>query len=165
MPPFQPGHPKHAGRKKGVRNVKTRAVEAAVAEAVAKSDPTNQEPKDFLLEIMRDKAYPLATRMEAARIVSPFIHQKLEAKEIRAEVLGVQYAIHDTPGDDSAWVETYCQTGTVAERAANVDLKIEQLRTEELTREVDRLRDELAKAKENVALAHRDPMKLIPLLE
>jgi hypothetical protein len=161
---FEPGHVKLGGRKKGVRNVKIRAVEAAIAEAVAKSDPTNQEPKDFLLEIMRDKAYPLTTRMEAARIVSPFIHQRLEAKEIRAEVLGVQYAISDQPASDAEWLAEFCQPGSIAERADNVALKIAQLQNEELTREVDRLRDELNKAKQQTALAREDISRRIPLL-
>jgi hypothetical protein len=163
MARFEPGHAKVGGRQKGSRNRATVAVEAAVADAVAKSDPAGQEPKDFLLEIMRDKAYPLSTRMEAARIVSPFIHQRLEAKEIRAEVLGVQYQIADQPGDDADWIQRYCQPGTIAERADNVALKIAQLQNEELTREVDRLRDELTKAKQQAALVREDDSRILLL--
>jgi hypothetical protein len=165
MPPFQPGHPKFGGRKKGVKTARQLEAEALELEAIGKSETTGKPLLDIFEDIARDKSYKLSTRFEAAKIVMPYRYPRLVSQDIRAETSNIVYAIHDQPGDDSAWVEQYCRAGTVAERSANVDLQIERLRNEEYQREIDRLRDELAKTKESAALSARDPLKLIPLLE
>ena len=65
---------KTGGRQKGTPNRKTRTLLAQV-------EASGMSPLDFLLQVMRDPAAPLATRFEAAYRAAPYVHPRLAAVE------------------------------------------------------------------------------------
>jgi hypothetical protein len=68
--PFQPGHTKTGGRKRGVANKRTvqRKVELV---------RSGLSPVDYLLAIMRDEQLDLPTRLDAAKAVAPYTNPRL----------------------------------------------------------------------------------------
>lgn len=68
-----------AGRKPGVRNIKTREVLEAV-------EATGITPLDYMLSVMRDEANDQKERMSAAASAAPYIHPKLANIEMNAKV-------------------------------------------------------------------------------
>jgi len=68
------GTPKTGGRKKGVRNRRTR-------ELLERIEASGITPLDYMLQVMRNTKAPLAIRFEAARQAAPYIHPKLAAIE------------------------------------------------------------------------------------
>ncbi len=77
MAKFKKGQkrPPNAGRKKGSKNKRTRAKEAAIA-------ASGLTPREFLLALMRNTRKDLATRIQAAVAVAPYVHQRLAATTI-----------------------------------------------------------------------------------
>jgi hypothetical protein len=63
-----------AGRKAGAQNLVTQKLR----EQIMKEGIT---PLEFLLAIMRDSEQPFNVRLEAARIVAPFLHPRLQSIE------------------------------------------------------------------------------------
>jgi hypothetical protein len=68
-----------AGRKPGSPNKKTAELQAAVAE-------TGETPLDFLLRIMRDDKADEARRIDCAKAAAQYIHPKLSAVDMNADV-------------------------------------------------------------------------------
>lgn len=77
---FKKGEPRpaNAGRKKGSANVAT----AARARAVEESGLT---PLEFMVDVMRNEAYPIDFRLDAAKAASPYIHPKLSSIEMKGD--------------------------------------------------------------------------------
>jgi len=71
---------KTGGRKAGTPNKSTAErkarVEAAAAEGVT--------PIEFLLGVMRDEERPMASRIDAAKCVAPYLHPRLATTEFKA---------------------------------------------------------------------------------
>ena len=65
----------NAGRKPGVPNKKTAALQAAVARS-------GITPLDFLLKVMRDSKKKLDVRVDAAKAAAPYVHAKLASIEV-----------------------------------------------------------------------------------
>lgn len=63
-----------AGRKKGAQN----KVNAALRE---KLNAGGIAPREFMLQVMRDKHQNLAVRMEMAKAAAPYLHPRLQAIE------------------------------------------------------------------------------------
>jgi hypothetical protein len=70
---------KTGGRRKGTPNRATAAVAAAVAEA-------GLTPLAYLLTVMRDEAQPTEIRLDAARAAAPFVHPRLAAVSVSAQI-------------------------------------------------------------------------------
>jgi hypothetical protein len=70
----KPGTPKTGGRKKGVRNKRTRVL-------VAEVEASGVTPLEFMLSVMRSPRVKMATRFDAARQAAPYVHAKLAAIE------------------------------------------------------------------------------------
>lgn len=70
---------KTGGRKPGVRNNKTLALEAAMERALAENP--DLEPLDLMLAVVRDESAPVAARLEAAKVAAPYRHARLNAIE------------------------------------------------------------------------------------
>lgn len=68
-----------AGRKPGIPNRRTTEQAKAVEE-------TGVTPLAFLLSVMRDEAKELAVRQDAAKAAAPYVHAKLSAVEMNANV-------------------------------------------------------------------------------
>ncbi len=77
MAKFRKGQkrPPRAGRKKGSKNKRTKAREAEIA-------ASGLTPREFLLSLMRNTRKDLATRIQAAVAVAPYVHQRLAATTI-----------------------------------------------------------------------------------
>jgi hypothetical protein len=69
------------GSRKGIPNKAT----AAKAAAIAASGLT---PLDYMLSILRDKAKPFETRLEAAKSAAPYVHPRLSSVESKNEHTG-----------------------------------------------------------------------------
>jgi hypothetical protein len=80
----RPGE-RRGGRKKGIPNKKTALRNAALNAAAA--DP-NFSPLDYLLNVMGEQAFPLETRVAAAREALPYFHSKLLASTERQATPG-----------------------------------------------------------------------------
>jgi hypothetical protein len=92
MPPFQPGHPKVGGRKRGTRNKAT--IERELQEAtLLKSGPTEEafsgDALGFLQLIYRDPDQPRSVRLDAARVAVGFEVPRLQAVAVDARVRDV----------------------------------------------------------------------------
>ena len=73
----QPGE-RRGGRKKGVKNKRTRAfVEAVKASGLM--------PLDFMLSIMRDEDQPMERRMEMAKAAAPHLHPRLTTTKLQGD--------------------------------------------------------------------------------
>src|SRR5207244_687553 len=59
-----------AGRKKGIPNKRTQALQAAVEE-------TGLTPLAYMLQVMRDETADIERRDEMARAAAPYIHARL----------------------------------------------------------------------------------------
>lgn len=68
-----------AGRKAGAHNKASLARQAAVA-------ASGETPLDFLLGVMRDAAAEMATRIDAAKAVAPYVHPKLASVEHKGDM-------------------------------------------------------------------------------
>lgn len=77
-----------AGRKPGVRNKKTAALQAEV-------ENSGQTPLDFLLGVMRDPLKEDAQRLDAAKAAAPYVHSKLASIELTANVTTHEASIED----------------------------------------------------------------------
>lgn len=75
MNKVDPSRKKTGGRKAGVPNKKTQAIQAEVA-------ATGETPLAFLLRIMRDPKKPWDKRIECAKSAAPFVHAKLASIEV-----------------------------------------------------------------------------------
>ena len=63
------------GRKKGSRNKRTKAVEAAIA-------ASGLTPLEYMLEVLRNTRKSRSERMQAAVAAAPYVHQRLAATTI-----------------------------------------------------------------------------------
>ena len=77
-----------AGRKKGVPNKRT----AALQDAVKESGVT---PLEFLLERMRDEDCDPRDRMTAAISAAPYVHAKLSSIDLRADISTHEASLED----------------------------------------------------------------------
>jgi hypothetical protein len=66
---------KTGGRKKGVPNKKTKALQDEVA-------ATGETPLAFMLRVMRDPKKPWADRMDMAKSSAPYVHARLASIEV-----------------------------------------------------------------------------------
>ena len=72
------GYRAGAGRKRGsVNRASKKLVEMATA--------SGQLPLEYFLEIMRDETQDTRTRIEAAKLAAPYVHQRLSTVEVHAE--------------------------------------------------------------------------------
>lgn len=83
------GARKGAGRKKGAASAKTRKI----ADKAADEGLT---PLEYLLGVMRNEETPAPVRLDAAKAAAPFIHPRLSAVAMSAEVT----LSHETALDD-----------------------------------------------------------------
>jgi hypothetical protein len=70
-----------AGRKKGSPNKATAAREAEIR-------ATGETPLDYMLRIMRDEAAPVERRDDMAKAVASYVHPKLAAVDVNAQLNG-----------------------------------------------------------------------------
>ena len=68
-----------AGRKAGAATKRTREI----ADGAAKSGVT---PLEFLLDVMRNEAMTAESRFDAAKAAAPYVHPRLTAVEMNANV-------------------------------------------------------------------------------
>jgi hypothetical protein len=72
------GLPKTGGRQRGTPNKRTLGLRMGLVAAGAPVElaekPPRQQPLDFLLEVMADDTKPIATRVDAAKAVAPYVH-------------------------------------------------------------------------------------------
>lgn len=68
-----------AGRKPGTLTKRTR-------EAAEKLHIEGENPLDFLLQVMRNPEADFDARFEAAKAAAPYVHPRLQAVEMKAEV-------------------------------------------------------------------------------
>lgn len=79
-----------AGRKPGVPNKRTAAVQAAV-------EASGETPLQYLLARMRDANADPRDRMTAAISAAPYVHAKLSSVDLKADI-----ATHEASLDDLA---------------------------------------------------------------
>ncbi len=68
-----------AGRPKGSRNKRT-------AELIAEVEASGETPLDYMLRVMRDDAVDKLRRDDMAKAAGPYIHARLSAMEVKADV-------------------------------------------------------------------------------
>ena len=78
---------KTGGRQKGSRNKATVEREQFTCEVIAQATETGQSPLDVMLSIMRSADAPLSVRFKAAIEAAPYIHPKLAAVDMKADVV------------------------------------------------------------------------------
>ncbi len=79
-----------AGRKKGVPNKRTAAIQAAV-------EASGESPLQYLLARMRDMKADPRDRMTAAISAAPYVHAKLSSVDLKANI-----ATHEASLDELA---------------------------------------------------------------
>jgi len=84
--PNRGGRRPNSGRKRGVRNKRTR-------ELLERVEAGGQTPLDYLLSVMRDPKVPRAMRFEAARVAAPYLHPRLQAVEHSGKAGGAPIVI------------------------------------------------------------------------
>jgi hypothetical protein len=72
------GLPKTGGRQRGTPNKRTLGLRMGLVAAgapveLAEKSP-RQQPLDFLLDVMADESYSIATRVDAAKAAAPYVH-------------------------------------------------------------------------------------------
>jgi hypothetical protein len=77
-----------AGRKPGVRNKKTAALQAEV-------EASGQTPLDYMLSVMRNTANEESVRLDAAKSAAPYVHSKLASVEVNANVTTHEASLED----------------------------------------------------------------------
>lgn len=77
-----------AGRKAGVPNKRTAALQAAV-------ESTGVTPLEYMLQVMRDETNDPRERLNAAVSAAPFVHAKLSSVEINAKVTTHEASLDD----------------------------------------------------------------------
>ena len=73
------GEPKTGGRKPGSRNKATAERERVLA-------ASGLTPLEYMLKVMRNNRMPPTARLDAAKAAAPFVHPRLSAVELSAEV-------------------------------------------------------------------------------
>jgi len=76
-----------AGRKAGVPNKRTAALQAAV-------ESTGITPLEYMLQVMRDSSDP-KERLNAAVSAAPYVHAKLSSVEMNAKVTTHEASLDD----------------------------------------------------------------------
>jgi hypothetical protein len=69
-----------AGRPRGSRNKRTLELQERIA-------ATGLTPLDYMLSVLRDETNDVATRLEAAKAAAPFVHARLNAIDLNAEII------------------------------------------------------------------------------
>lgn len=77
-----------AGRKAGVPNKRTAALQAAV-------ESTGVTPLEYMLQVMRDEAHDPKERLNAAVSAAPYVHAKLSSIELNANVATHEASLED----------------------------------------------------------------------
>ena len=70
-----------AGRPPGARNRRSQLIEEAARQAAE----TGLMPMEFLLNVMRDEAQPIAVRLDAAKAAAPYVHARLIAQRLTSD--------------------------------------------------------------------------------
>lgn len=72
------GTPKSGGRQKGTPNKVTGERKHAIV-------ASGLTPLEFMVDVMRNEAYPIDFRLDAAKAASPYIHPKLTSVELKGD--------------------------------------------------------------------------------
>lgn len=74
-----------AGRPKGARNKRTRALSEATAEASILAQD-GESPLAFLLQVMRDETKEPMVRLDAAKAAAPYQHARLSSIDLHGKL-------------------------------------------------------------------------------